>query len=193
MAYNAGEFESALSQIQAAGRIGKSTDEVARRFLAEEWTAEVLVALDRMGEALQLSNELLQAAERGHQAWEIRTIESFQARVSLMVGRLADTSAILEDRFSVEGTVSMGLQDAAALVAFGRAALHAGNERDTRRATQIASSLLTYEVPGVRRRALWLLALAAMTSGDASAAHAHLCGMGEDGRLSLPLIRVRAY
>lgn len=185
LAYNAGEFESALSQIQAAGRIGKSTDEVARRFLAEEWTAEVLVALDRMGEALQLSNELLQAAERGHQAWEIRTIESFQARVSLMVGRLADTSAILEDRFSVEGTESMGLQDAAALVAFGRAALHAGNERDTRRATQIASSLLTYEVPGVRRRALWLLALVAMTSGDASAAHAHLCGLGEEERLSL--------
>jgi DNA-binding CsgD family transcriptional regulator len=102
-----------------------------------------------------------------------------------MVGRLADTSAILEDRFSVEGTESMGLQDAAALVAFGRAALHAGNERDTRRATQIASSLLTYEVPGVRRRALWLLALVAMTSGDASAAHAHLCGLGEEGRLSL--------
>jgi DNA-binding CsgD family transcriptional regulator len=185
LAYNAGEFESALSQIQAAGRIGKSTDEVARRFLAEEWTAEVLVALDRMGEALQLSNELLQAAERGHQAWEIHTIESFQARVSLMVGRLADTSAILEDRFSVEGTESMGLQDAAALVAFGRAALHAGNERDTRRATQIASSLLTYEVPGVRRRALWLLALVAVTSGDASAAHAHLCGLGEEERLSL--------
>src|SRR6202035_4875373 len=35
IAYNAGEFESALSQIQAAGRLGKSTDEVARRFLAE--------------------------------------------------------------------------------------------------------------------------------------------------------------
>jgi DNA-binding CsgD family transcriptional regulator/tetratricopeptide (TPR) repeat protein len=185
LAYNAGEFESALSQIRAAGRIGKATDEVARRFLAEEWTAEVLVALDRMGEALQLSNELLQAAERGHQAWEIRTIESFQARVSLMAGRLADTSAILEDRFSVEGTESMGLQDAAALVAFGRAALHAGNERDIRRATQIASSLLTYEVPGVRRRALWLLALVAMTSGDASAAHAHLCGLGEEECLSL--------
>jgi tetratricopeptide (TPR) repeat protein len=98
LAYNAGEFESALSQIQAAGRIGKSTDEVARRFLAEEWTAEVLVALDRMGEALQLSNELLQAAERGHQAWEIRTIESFQARLSRMVGENADAAAILEDR-----------------------------------------------------------------------------------------------
>jgi DNA-binding CsgD family transcriptional regulator len=79
----------------------------------------------------------------------------------------------------------MGLQDAAALVAFGRAALHAGNDRDTRRATQIASSLLTYEVPGVRRRALWLLALVAMTSGDASAAHAHLCGLGDEERLSL--------
>src|SRR6202011_1049126 len=106
---NAGEFESARSQIQAAGRLGKSTDEVARRFLAEEWTAEVLLALDRMEEALQLSNHLLQAAERGHQAWEIRTIESFQARLSLMLGRLADTSAIMEDRFGVEGAQVLGV------------------------------------------------------------------------------------
>jgi DNA-binding CsgD family transcriptional regulator/tetratricopeptide (TPR) repeat protein len=185
IAYNAGEFGSALTQIQAAGRLGKSTEEVARRFLAEEWTAEVLLALDRMEEALQLSNHLLQTAERGHQAWEIRTIESFRARLSLMVGRLADTSAILEDRFDLEGAQSMGLQDAAALVALGRAALHTGNERETRRATQVASRLLSYEAPGVRRHALWLLAMVAMASGDAAAARAHLCGMGEVERLSL--------
>lgn len=185
IAYNAGEFESALSQIQAAGRLGKSTDEVARRFLAEEWTAEALLALDRIEEALQLSSQLLRAAERGHQAWEIRTIESFRARMSLMVGRLADISAILEDRFDVEGAQSMGLQDAAALVALGRAALHMGNERETRRATHVASRLLSYEVPGVKRHALWLLALVAMASGDAAAARAHLCGMGEAERLSL--------
>jgi DNA-binding CsgD family transcriptional regulator len=185
IAYNAGEFESALSQIQAAGRLGKPTDEVARRFLAEEWTAEALLAVDRTEEALQLSNRLLRAAERGHQAWEIRTIEAFQARLSLMVGRLADTSAILEDRFGVEGAQSMGLQDAAALVALGRAALHMGNERETRRATHVASHLLSYEVPGVKRQALWLLALVAMTSGDAGTARAHLCGMGEAERLSL--------
>ena len=185
IAYNAGEFESALSQIQAAGRLGKSTDEVARRFLAEEWTAEVLLALDRTEEALQLSNQLLRAAERGHQAWEIRTIESFQARLSLTVGRLADTSAILEDRFGVDGAQSMGLQDASALAALARTALHMGNERETRRATHVASRLLSYEIPGVRRHALWLLALVAMASGDAAAARAHLCGMGEAERLSL--------
>jgi DNA-binding CsgD family transcriptional regulator len=185
IAYNAGEFESALGQIQAAGRLGTSTDEVARRFLAEEWTAEVLLALDRIDQALELSNRLRRTAERGHQAWEIRTIESFQARLSLMVGRLADTSAILEDRFGVEGAQSMGLQDAAALVALGRASLHVGSERETRRATQVATRLVSYEVPGVKRHALWLLALVAMASGDAAAARAHLCGVGEAERLSL--------
>jgi DNA-binding CsgD family transcriptional regulator len=185
IAYNAGEFESALSQIQAAGRLGKSTDEVARRFLADEWTAEVLLVVDRMEEALQLSNQLRRAAERGHQAWEIRTIEAFQSRLSLTVGRLADPSAILEDRFGVEGAESTGLQGAAALVALGRTALHMGNERETRRATHVASRLLSYEVPGVRRHALWLLAVVAMASGDVGAAWAHLCGMGEAERLSL--------
>jgi DNA-binding CsgD family transcriptional regulator len=183
--YNAGRFESALNQIQAAGRLGQSTGDVARRFLAREWTAEVLIAVDRIDEAVQLSNELRQAAERGRQAWEIRTIESFQARLSLMVGRLSDVSALLEDRFTIDGTESMGVQDAAALVALGRAALHTGNERDLREATAIASSLLAYDVPGVRRRALWLLALVAMASGDAPAAHAHLSAIGDDDRRAL--------
>src|SRR3984893_15689146 len=39
IAYNAGEFESALSQIQTAGRLGKLTDEGARPFLAQGWSA----------------------------------------------------------------------------------------------------------------------------------------------------------
>jgi DNA-binding CsgD family transcriptional regulator len=133
-----------------------------------------------------LSNELLERAQHGHQAWEVRLIESFRARVFLLVGRLADTSAVLEDRFSAEGAEHiLGVQDAAALLALGRAALHRGTEREVRHATEIASSLLTYEVPGVKRQAMWLLALAAMAGDDAAAARAHLCGMGEDERLSL--------
>jgi DNA-binding CsgD family transcriptional regulator len=189
LAYAAGEFESSLGQIKAAAGLGKSTNEVARRFLAAEWTAELLIVLDRMYEALELSADLLRTAERGHQTWEVRLIESFRARVFLMAGRLADTSAVLEDRFSVEGAEAIvGVQDAAALLAFGRAALHRGNERETRQATEIASNLLTYDVPGVKRQAMWLLALGAMATGDASAAHAHLCAMGERERLSvLPL------
>jgi len=182
--YNAGRFESALAQIRAAGQLGQSTDDVARRFLAREWTAEVLIALDRIDEAMQLAGGLRHAAERGHQAWEIRTIDGFQARVSLFAGRLSDVSALLADRFTADGAESMGVQDAAALVALGRAALHTGDERDLRQATEIASSLLAYDVPGVRHRAMWLLALVAMTSGDAAAAHAHLSGIGEDDRLS---------
>lgn len=186
IAYQTGEFERSLSNIQAAARLGRSTDEVARRFLAEEWTAELLIVLDRTEEALQLSNELLERAHHGHQAWEVRLIESFRARVFLLVGRLADTSAVLEDRFSAEGAEHiLGVQDAAALLALGRAALHRGNEREVRHATEIASSLQTYEVPGVKRQAMWLLALAAMAGDDAAAARAHLCGMGEDERLSL--------
>jgi DNA-binding CsgD family transcriptional regulator len=60
-----------------------------------------------------------------------------------------------------------------------------GDEHETRRATHVASRVLSYDVPGVRRHALWLLALVATTSGDAAAARAHLCGMGEAKRLSL--------
>jgi DNA-binding CsgD family transcriptional regulator len=186
LAYVSGEFESALSQVRAAAGVGKATGEVARQFLAAEWAAELLAGLDRMEEALEISNELLRRAERGHQAWEVRLIESFRARLFVMVGQVADASAVLEERFTVEGVESIvGVQDAAALLAFGRAALHRGDERDTRRATELASRLLTSEVPGVKRQAMWLLALVAMAGGDAAGARAHLCGLGEEERLSL--------
>ena len=186
LAYAAGAFESSLRQIEAAAGLGRSTGEVARRFLSAEWAAELLVVLDRMEEAFQLSDALLQTAERGRQAWEVRLIESFRARVFLMVGRLFDSSAILEDRFSAEGAeFIVGVQDAAALLAFGEAALHTGNDREARQATEIASRLLAYDVPGVKRQAMWLLALDALARGRPSAARAHLCGLGEEERLSL--------
>jgi DNA-binding CsgD family transcriptional regulator len=190
LAYAADEqFDSSLVQIRAAGRLGKRSGEVARRFLAEEWTAELLAVLDRTDDALRMSNALLVRAENGHQAWEVRLAESFRARVFLMVGRPGDTLAVLEDRFSSEGPESIvGVQDAAALLAWGRAALHTGKKRELGQATDIASALLGGSVPGVKRQATWLLALAAMGRGDAAAAWAYLCAAGEDERCSvLPL------
>lgn len=189
LANNAGEFEGALRQIRSAASLGKATDDVARKFLAEEWVAEVLAHLDRTDDALQISGELLTAAERGHQTWELRVIEAFRARLFLILGRLADSAATIEDRFSVEDADSIvGVQDAAALVTFGRACLHAGNEVGVRRAEQIASRLTNYDVPGVKRHAIWLLALAAMARGNADVARAYVRGMGEEGRLTpLPL------
>jgi DNA-binding CsgD family transcriptional regulator len=175
-----------LTQIQAASRIGRSTGEIARRFLADEWTAELLVMVDRIEDALALSNELLRAAEQGHQVWEMRLTESYRARVFLMIGRPQDTLAVLEDRFSTEGPESIvGVQDAAALLAWGRAGIHAASRKDIDQAAAIASSLLDYGVPGVRKQAMWLLALVAMERGDPSAARAHLCLLGEGERLSL--------
>jgi DNA-binding CsgD family transcriptional regulator len=185
LAYVAEELDSSLVQIRAAGRLGKRTGEVARRFLAEEWTAELLAVLDRTDDALRMSNALLVRAENGHQAWEVRLTESFRARVFLMVGRPGDTLAVLEDRFSSEGPESIvGVQDAAALLAWGRAALHTGKMRELGQATDIASALLGGAVPGVERHATWLLVLAAMGRGDAGAARAYLCA-GEDEHCSL--------
>jgi DNA-binding CsgD family transcriptional regulator len=184
LAYVAEELDSSLVQIRAAGRLGKRTGEVARRFLAEEWTAELLAVLDRTDDALRMSNALLVRAENGHQAWEVRLTESFRARVFLMVGRPGDT-LVLEDMISSEGPESIvGVQDAAALLAWGRAALHTGKMRELGQATDIASALLGGAVPGVERHATWLLVLAAMGRGDAGAARAYLCA-GEDEHCSL--------
>jgi len=188
LAYVAEEFDSSLVQIRAAGRLGKRTGEVARRFLAEEWTAELLAVLDRTDDALRMSNALLVRAENGHQAWEVRLADSFRARVFLMVGRPGDTLAVLEDRFSSEGPESIvGVQDAAALLAWGRAALHTGKMRELGQATDIASALLGGAVPGVERHATWLLVLAAMGRGDAGAARAYLRAGEDEPRSLLPL------
>ncbi len=186
LAYAAGEFQSALAQIQAASRLGRSTGEIARRFLADEWTAELLAMVDQMEDALALSNQLLRAAEEGHQVWEMRLTESYRARLFLMMGRPRDTLAVLEDRLSTEGPESIvGVQDAAALLAWGRAGIHTGNRKETEQAAAIASSLVDYGVPGVRSQAMWLLALVATERGDPGAAREHVCRLGEEERLSL--------
>jgi DNA-binding CsgD family transcriptional regulator len=186
LASDAGEFESALRQIRSAASLGKATGDLARKFLAEEWVCEVLVHLDRTDDALQICRELLTAAERGHQTWELRVVEAFRARLFLMLGRLADSTATIEDRFSFEDADAIvGVQDAAALVTFGRASLHAGNEPGVRRASQIASRLTDYDVPAVKRHAIWLLAVVAMARGNVEAARAYVRGMGEEERLTL--------
>src|SRR5260221_12887331 len=75
--------------------------------------------------------------------------------------------------------------DVQAAVASGRVAMHTGNGPEIRKCAAIGRALVE---TGARRgqcAGAWLLALMALWEGDAVAARAHLCALGEAERLTI--------
>src|SRR4029077_13074114 len=70
-------------------------------------------------------------------------------------------------------------------VASGRVAMHTGNEPQIRKCSAIARALLETGARSGRCAGAWLLALIALGEGDAAAARAHLCALGEAERLTI--------
>jgi hypothetical protein len=63
--------------------------------------------------------------------------------------------------------------------------MHTGNEPQIRKCAAIARALLEEGARSGRCAGAWLLALIALWEGDAAAARAQLCALGEDERLTI--------
>jgi DNA-binding CsgD family transcriptional regulator len=85
----------------------------------------------------------------------------------------------------MEKTTPASSLDVQAAVASGRAAMHTGNEPQVRKCAAIARALLKTGARGGKCAGAWLLALIALWEGDAAAARAHLCALGEEERLTI--------
>jgi DNA-binding CsgD family transcriptional regulator len=185
-AYLDGHYDAALQMTEQAARSGIGTTDWAREHLAQEWRCETRTVLDLVNDSLRLAAGGVAAAQRDRNGWAIRIFEIWRGRQLHQLGRLADASAALEGQFSPEtGDRFFGALDAAGIVALGRVALHQGNRRLQQRTAQLATALLEDSTPNFRRQAAWLLALQAMATGDAGAAHASLCALGEEHRTSI--------
>jgi DNA-binding CsgD family transcriptional regulator len=189
LAYTDGRFTRALDLVESALRTGIDAGDDTRLHLTRWWRCEVLAIVDRLDESLQLSTELVAAAQRDRQGWALHLYETARGRQLLQVGRLADAAAVLEERFTPETAhLVVSIPNAAGVGALGRIALHTGDRRLTRLTAEIAQVMLEQSTPSVRRHAAWLLALQAMADGDALRAHRTLCALGEEGPLAvLPL------
>ena len=180
-----GDLERALEMTEAAARNGRRAGEPARQLLAEEWRTELLAALDRYELSLQLTADGLMAAQRAQQWWGVRLWDGWRGRQLLHLGRLPDAAAALESADPGDEVHLMSVHDVAALVAFGRVAIHRGDEPSRRHGAARAAALLDVGSPAVRRHAAWLLALEASADGDQREAHRRLSSLGEEERLSV--------
>jgi DNA-binding CsgD family transcriptional regulator len=109
----------------------------------------------------------------------------------LQEGRILAAGATLDGAFTAEAGAVRTTGDAAALVARGRVAIHAGDARRLRILTQIAEAVLVDGAPEVRRHAAWLLALSADAGGDAAQAGEWIAAIEPDADASvLPRLMV---
>ncbi|HLY33309.1 MAG TPA: AAA family ATPase [Jatrophihabitantaceae bacterium] len=184
LSYQLLDFARALSHLDAATHRGTSEDVRAR--LEHYFRCWVLEALDRFDDARAIANAGISASQRDHQGWALRIFEAGRGIRELQAGRLPDAATALEGQFEPANAQSVvGIIDAATVGALGRLKLHQGDEHELRRVEQISEVMLTASAPSVRKHAAWFLASRAMAMGDPSQAHARLCALGVDRRLTL--------
>jgi DNA-binding CsgD family transcriptional regulator len=169
--YVQGEFAHHLEKCEAAILIGRETDDVPRRWMAEQYRSESLVVLDRLDEARHVSDEGRAACEQARQAVSRRHWDAWRGRQLYFAGNLPDAAAVLEGAYvSDEGVEVVSALDAAAVMTLGQIALHMADDALTRNAVAIARKMIATGVPEVQRLASWLLALNAMAAARAEEA-----------------------
>jgi DNA-binding CsgD family transcriptional regulator len=161
-------------------------NEPVRELLASRLRTELLATLDRYDEALRLSTDGLAAGQRDHQGWAVREWEGGRGCRLLQIGRLGEAAAALDGVVAaMERVTPASSLDVQAAVASGRVAMHTGNEPQVRKCAAIARALLETGARLGQCAGAWLLAVIALREGDAAAARAQLCALGEAERLTI--------
>jgi DNA-binding CsgD family transcriptional regulator/tetratricopeptide (TPR) repeat protein len=177
--YQEGDFTASLAQIESAVRSGPASGEEGRVRIAQQWRSEVLAALDRFDEAIDVRTNGLVGAQRESQAWAIRWWEQWRGRQHYQLGEYADAVAALEAVFlPEEAQVHLSAVNGAALSALAGAALHLGDQGLALRCRAYAESIVDDAPPEIRRHSAWVLARLAHADGRPRDGRDVLAGLG---------------
>ncbi len=187
--YAEGRFAQALALIERALISGESAGDLTRVMLTRQWRCDILMLNDRLDQCLDAAVENVALAQKHLQAWALRVFETGRARTLLQLGHLTEAHMILKEQVAEDSAAEItNTLDAAAVTAFGRVAIHIGDEGSRRVVSRIAQVMLGEHARAVRCHAAWILASEAMASGNPRGAHSWLCQLGESERFSvLPL------
>lgn len=190
LAYVNGMFRDALREIDAARRVRVDGDLHGRT--ADQWRAEILIALDEFEAAQQIAAEAVPGAHQTGHACAERSWRQFEGRCLLQAGRLVEAAAILDGAVMPgEDQAAANVADAAAMVARGRIAIHTGDRRGATACSAVAEAALSDKTVEVRRHAAWLCAFHALAGGDPVGAHWFVTeGLGAVTGSILPLLMV---
>ena len=185
LAYVDGALDLAQHHIGARAR--GHLEPVAPGADADVWRAEVLVARDQLDAARDAADAAVADTRARGQVARRRVWRGFQGRALLQSGRLTDAAAALDGVLLADGAPRViTASDAAAMVALGRTAIHAGDLRTAKGAAALAHDALDSETVDVRISAAWLLATTAFAAGDALGARGHLLQLIDAGEPVLP-------
>jgi len=180
--YVGGDFVQALELFETILRDGLAQAPGLDQLLARLWRSGALLALDRDEDALEAIAAIISESLKRGFSWFLHAAEITRGQMLLQLGRLDDLAVVLDGRFDPRGPPVVSIMDATGVVALGRLALHTGDGRLARQATEIAQAMLNESTPGVRRHAAWLLSLQATAAGDPRQAHQWLCASGGQER-----------
>ena len=188
LSYMDGAFHGALRRLDASVS-DLRRDVASARQVAERLRAELLLALGRFDEAHEAAAHGVDGSRRNGHVTDERSWQRFLGRYLLQVGRLAEAAATLDGSAVRCLDAVVTVDDAAALVARGRVAIHTGDHRTAAALLKISGDVGSGAAPELRRHTAWFLALSAMAAGDATRASAHLRDLEGDGADSVvPLL-----
>jgi DNA-binding CsgD family transcriptional regulator len=167
-----GDLGQALRRIQAASEGCRRRDDDVPSALVEYYRAAALVGVGRVAEATAIQRNGLARGQHMRQAFLVHGWVAYGSTMHLAAGRLVDARADAEAAESMAlSELPTHLPALSAMLTRFEVALRTGDLQAMRASVAAARRMLREGGgPSARRHASWILALAAMSAGDAKRA-----------------------
>jgi hypothetical protein len=172
VAFDRGDWRTAVRLAERGVEKQELADVPARRaWMFDAWNALILIALGRLGEALELINEGTRSAEREGISANLRVWSMLRCRTMLALGRFADASADAEAVMEMSDEIGEGGRGYINHVAshvLSCVALHTGDPAGLNQARRAAIQMQQVVDGCARPLAAWMIIRLDAVQGNSS-------------------------